>query len=243
MSAKLEIIMRFFNKIKMAKIVFLTMNIGLAMMFVYLFFSATELTEPPVLRYDIFRNRTKPTSDLLKRGLTRYNKLIEGSRTKLLEHLASSKTRDFSCVSSNVSVADGQSSNYFKTIEAFPEIMTVFYEDSMDNISNVLRRNYYDYMSNDCNLLEINSKGGNYFGRKHYGAECRKTFHETWHGHLLKDLALGIGLPGNITPKNKQSRIVTFLHLIAHGISFNDGDVLYGNLKIVPQKCGRILKT
>ena len=76
MSAKLEIIMRFFNKIKMAKIVFLTMNIGLTTMFVYLFFSATELTEPPVLRYDIFRNRTKPTSDLLKRGLTRYNKLV-----------------------------------------------------------------------------------------------------------------------------------------------------------------------
>jgi len=103
---------------------------------------------------------------------------IEGSRTKLLEHLTSSKTRDVSCVSSNASVADGQSSNYFKILEAFPEIMTVFYEDPMENISNVLRRNYYNYMSNDCNLMEINSKGGNYFGRKHYGAECRKTFHD-----------------------------------------------------------------
>ncbi|KAK2138856.1 hypothetical protein LSH36_2308g00002 [Paralvinella palmiformis] len=138
-------------------------------------------------------------------------------------------------------MADAHSSTYFKILDTFPGIMTVFYEDSIENVSISLRRKYYDYISNDCKLLEKNSKGGDFFGRKHYDAECRQTFSETWHGHLLQDLALGIGIPDNITTKNNQSRIVTFLHLIPDGISFNDGDVLYGNLKIVPQKCKRKL--
>ena len=94
-------------------------------------------------------------------------------------------------------------------------------------------------MSNDCKLLENKSKGGNNWARKNYEAECREWFNETYQGHGLRDVALGVGLPPNAEAKRNDSRIFTFIHIIPDATSMNDGDVLHGNLKIVPQKCKR----
>ena len=55
---------------------------------------------------------------------------------------------------------------YFLTINSFPQIKTVFYQDSMENISRYLRPKYYDYVANDCNLVESRSEGANYLAKK-----------------------------------------------------------------------------
>ena len=97
-------------------------------------------------------------------------------------------------------------------------------------------------MSNDCQLLERKSKGGNHLARKHHGPQCRNTFQETWHGYALKERALHVGLHGDIKHTKKGTRIITFIHIIPRAVSLNDGDVLFENLRIIPQKCKRNLK-
>ncbi|KAK2158937.1 hypothetical protein LSH36_161g03004 [Paralvinella palmiformis] len=141
--------------------------------------------------------------------------------------------------STNVLVADAQSSNYLNTLEGFPEIRTVFYEDSIENISHYLRPKYYDYMSNDCKVLEMHSSGGGHFWKKLYASDCQKYFNQTWSGHGLSNAALSVGLPTTVGDERDGKRIVTFIHLIPQAISFESGEVMHGNLKIIPQRCQR----
>ncbi|KAK2149917.1 hypothetical protein LSH36_431g00015 [Paralvinella palmiformis] len=140
-------------------------------------------------------------------------------------------------------IADAQSPDYFETLENLRDIKTVFYEDSVSSIAHYLRNEYYDYMSNDCRLLEKNSKSGNFLGRKTYGSGCRESFKETWCGHTLADVALDVGLPvlEGIPFKRDGQRIVTFIHIIQDAVSFRDGDVYFGRVKIIPQRCKRNL--
>jgi len=158
-------------------------------------------------------------------------------RNQIIKDIALSKRRSIQCEPSKVQVAHAYSSDYFKIIQSFREIKTVFIEDSMEHISHYLIPKYYDYMSNDCQMLENRSLGGGCVGRKHYGSECRKFFNETWSGHKLSNVALSIGLPKTTGNEKDGKRMLSFIHLIPQAVSFQNGDVFYGSLKIIPQKC------
>jgi hypothetical protein len=111
----------------------------------------------------------------------------------------------------------------------------------VDDITQYITPLYYDYASNDCPLLEQKSKYGQFYARTHYGAECRSDVRDVINGRFLDGTALGVGLPdGMVFPENT-SRLITYLHIIRHAVSQNDGDVLHENVKIVPQKCERRL--
>jgi len=145
------------------------------------------------------------------------------------------------CNTSDIKIVDANASSYFRDLEEFKEIHTLFLVDSMINIDRYFRATYYDYMSNDCSLLEKNSKGGNYLGRTRYGAECKGSFNETWQGHPLNDIALRWGLPEVDTNLTSEGKLLTFIHLLPNAVALADGDVIHGNVRIVPMKCKRNL--
>ena len=149
--------------------------------------------------------------------------------------------RHVKCDFERIQVADAQSPNYFNIITRASEIETLTPEDNIDDVMKYLADRYYDYASNDCRLLEDKCKYGQYFGHR-YGARCSSNIAQTGSGHPLSSDALGIGIPDNTTIQKDGRHIVTFIHIMPNAISFDDGNVIRDHLKIVPQKCKRVLK-
>ena len=165
---------------------------------------------------------------------------IEEARRQLSDILLAAKQQFVvTCDAKKLTIADAHSPNYFSLITNFAEVKTITLADHLNDIRKYMRNSYYHYVSNDCDLLEKKSKYGNHFGRR-YGAECQSNI--TRNGHLLSGVAFGVGLPDGVQVQNDGRHIVTFIHLIPYAISFDNGDVIHGNMKIVPQKCGRNLK-
>jgi hypothetical protein len=149
--------------------------------------------------------------------------------------------RRVKCDFERIQVADAQSPNYFNIITRASEIETLTLEDNIDDVMKYLADRYYDYASNDCRLLEDKCKYGQYFGHR-YGARCSSNIAQTGSGHPLSSDALAIGIPDNTTIQKDGRHIVTFIHIMPNAISFDDGNVIRDHLKIVPQKCKRVLK-
>ncbi|KAK2158936.1 hypothetical protein LSH36_161g02013 [Paralvinella palmiformis] len=162
-------------------------------------------------------------------------------RNQIIKDIPLSKNQSIRCEPSKVEVADAHSSDYFKILQRFRKIRTVFIKDSMDNISDYLIPKYYDYMSNDCQMLEDRSLGGGHYGKKRYGSECRELWNETWPGHKLSKVAIQMDLANIAENEMDRNLILTFIHLIPQAVSFQNGDVFYGSLKISPQRCNRNL--
>ena len=164
---------------------------------------------------------------------------IEEARNSLIETSVKLKNESIRCNSSEIHITDAKSADYFEILANFNGIKTLFYEDSMQNINQYLRKIYYDYASNDCRLLRAMSNEDIDSGERIYGAHCQEDFTKTWNGHNLVVHELGGDSLSNFQQKNGSRVILTYIHVIADAVSLSEGDVFYGNMKIIPRRCKR----
>lgn len=185
--------------------------------------------------------KTSQMHPVLWHRLKKYNNQIETARRQVTNSLLTTEQRNVTCDVNKQRVADAYSPSYFDVIKKATQVITITLDDNIDNVRKYLRTTYYHYASNDCILLEKESKGGQYYGLR-YGAECRGNITQIEKGHELSDVALGEGIPDKNKAQEDGRYVLTFIHIIPNAISYDDGNVFHDNMKIVPQKCQRQLK-
>ncbi len=128
----------------------------------------------------------------------------------------------------------GKHRKYFRKLGNLNGIKTVKLTAAWKDISKVLQNLYYPATSNDCRLLSNVSLSGH--------ISCVNNMKQGFsQGHPVLPEMLLKGLPWRKfsyrQPGNNDVTMLTYIHIISHSFTNNDGDVYMAHTKIVPQRC------
>ncbi len=128
----------------------------------------------------------------------------------------------------NVEVVDGYKSGYFEKLKKYSQITTLYLTSKLSQIEDYLVTQFYDYTSNNCDLIEKKSVYGLGKGKELYNTTCKSRPVDSLPAHPLQMASLRVSLPEGYN-QNRSTTTLTFMHIVqnaflkAHGDIFIDG--------------------
>ncbi|ELT94365.1 hypothetical protein CAPTEDRAFT_192992 [Capitella teleta] len=182
---------------------------------------AESLNDPEVVSLSVEDKLTALTS-----MMTSYLDEIDFMRRELLEAKSEQLVKADTQYKYH-KMLPARSENFFEQLEAFPFVHTVFFKWDIAEMRKYLYPTQYPFTSNDCNLISKFTKL----------SECSTDINDLLRGQTLNDSFMSLGLPLNYAHDSARQKTWTFLHVIQDAVVSQKGDVIAGNLTLIPQRC------
>ncbi|ELU12158.1 hypothetical protein CAPTEDRAFT_224997 [Capitella teleta] len=158
-----------------------------------------------------------------------YTKEIENTGRRLSQEEALD-------ISTTTVYINGSAEGHFEKLKNFPSVSTVFFNKNFEEMKRYMIREYFDYTSNDCNLVEGKSVYGQGLGKELYNATCLEDLNSHLNSRPLQLQHLRLGLPQKFSHVPGHETW-TYLNVIQNAVVMNTGDIMSRNLTLIPLRC------
>ncbi len=124
----------------------------------------------------------------------------------------------------SVEVVDGYKSGYFEKLKKYSQISTLYVTSKLSQIEAYLVTNFYDYTSNNCDLVEKKSVYGLGMGKELYNTTCKSRPVDSLPPHPLQMASLRVSLPEGYN-QNKSTTTLTYMHIMQNAFVKAHGDI------------------
>ena len=176
-------------------------------------------------------SRVKENLSAINELLEPYHAEIKAIADRVLQEENSNPTH----IEINRTVLNAYNPDFFDRLKAFPSVHTVFFQQDVEEMKKILVPRYYEYSSNDCDLIMSHSGYDNKTNMM-FDNWCYSNNSVYFEGHELLEKNLRVGLPFNFKHEPGHETF-TFMHVIHNAVVTGNGDVITGNLTLIPQRC------
>ena len=136
-------------------------------------------------------------------------------------------------------IVSAYSSSYFESVQALSqEIQIVVFSYYLKRLSEILLSEYFTITSNDCDLM----LGSQDVHIHRCSSDLESSFTNSTHLSLQ---ALAVDLPYsylNASLESSEAVPLNYIHVGRHAFVYEDGDAVFGNVKIALLGCGQKMK-